>query len=261
MRWGKYGLMFLLGALIGQGLTGLAGSQSKRGDHQPRSGEPQNPAAGRKRPGVTGIDGILRSEMGISEKGFSFEATTKRLHDQPLSPQRTRAMLAYGIQARDGKRLMEDFLKGEIGSLELDAVVRRLTTEDPDEMWRLNSEANISVRSWEDSMTIMNAIIQTLAQNDAPAVTDRLNAMEPSRHRLFIANQFKSYWAQHDPAAAAMGFDEAAKLSSSGKLFAEQIVKSWNSKDPSAMTTYIDQMPAGSTRQLFEKAREKLPKK
>jgi hypothetical protein len=261
MRWGRYGLMLLLGVLIGQGLIRLGDSQSKRGGHQTRREEPQNPGAGRKRSGATGIDGILRSEMGISEKGFSFEATTKRLHDQPLSPQRTRAMLAFGIQAREGKQLMEDFVKGEIGSLELDAVVRRLATEDPDEMWRLSSTSKISVGSWEDFMTIQNAIIQTLAQSDAPAVTDRLNAMEPSRHRLFIADLFKSYWAEHDPAAAAMGFDEAAKLSSSGNSFAEQIVRSWNSKDPSAMAAYIEQLPAGSTRQLFEKAHGKLQKK
>jgi hypothetical protein len=85
--------------------------------------------------------------------------------------------------------------------------------------------------------------------------------MEPSRQRLHIADQFKSYWAKHDPAAAAMGFEEVAKLSSSGDSFAEQIVRSWNSKDPSAMAAYIDQLPAGSTRQLFEKARGKIQKK
>lgn len=57
-----------------------------------------------------------------------------------------------------------------------------------------------------------------------------------------------------------MGFAKAAELSSSGDSFAEEILKYWNSKDPSAMATYIDKLPAGSTRQLFEAARGKLQK-
>ena len=266
MRWWRYGIILLIGALIGHALSLLVDANNAR-DRLRFSAEPQDAPSVRKRISAAdtgmgaGIDGQVRSELGLSEDNFSFKAATKKLHDQPLSPQRTRAMLAYGIQSRDGKQLMEDFMNWEIGSEQLDAVVRKLTTEDPDGMWRITSEARSPVKTFDDLMTVNNALIQTLTINDTPGMIDRLNKLEPSRDRIFVTDTFSSFWAKQDPAAAAMGFDQILQLNPSGNAFAEQIVKSWNSKDPAAMATYIDQLPAGSTRQMFEKALGKLPKK
>ena len=263
MKWWRYGLMFFIGALIGQGLARLGKSN---GSQETRDSQRQHGTSARQRPASSvsgfapGIDGLVRSELGMTDKDFSFKAATRRLHDQPLSPQRARAMLAYGIQSRDGKQLMEDFMNREIGSEQLDSVVRKLTTEDPDGMWRIASEARSPVKSFEDLMTVNNALVQTLTINDPRGMIDRLNKMEPSRDRIFVADTFSSFWAKQDPAAAAMGFDQVLQWNPSGDAFAAQIVKSWNSKDPSAMAAYIDQLPAGSTRQLFEKALAKLPK-
>lgn len=264
MRWAGYGLMFLMGVLIGQGLTGTRKSNESHGAADSHA-ERQNGQPARKRlPDASGsvgagMDERVRSELGMADEGFSFKAATRRLHDQPLSPQRTRALLAYGIQARDGKQLMEDYMNKDIGSEELDATVRRLTTEDPDGMWRIDAAGKTPTKNWDDLMTVNNALVQTLTTHDAPGMMERLNQMEPSRNRIFMADTFSSFWAKQDPAAAAVGFDQVLQLNPSGGAFAEQIVKSWNAKDPSAMAAYIDQLPAGSTRQLFEDARGKLP--
>ena len=89
MNWWRYGLMFLIGALIGQGLTRLGKSNGSQGSRDSQA-ERQNPPSARKRPitsggGVgAGIDGLVRSELGMSDEGFSFKAATRRLHDQPL---------------------------------------------------------------------------------------------------------------------------------------------------------------------------------
>lgn len=264
MNWWRYGLMLLIGALIGQGMIRLTrsnGSHGVRDSHAERQNPPsaRRPVAGGSGVGA-GIDGLVRAELGMSDEGFSFKAVTQRLHDQPQSPQRTRAMLAYGIQARDSKQLMEDYMNREIGSEQLDAAVRKLTTEDPDGMWRIDTTGHSPAKTWDDLMTVNNALIQTLTINDTPGLIDRLNKLEPGRDRIFLADTFSSYWAKRDPAAAAKGFDQVLQLTPSGNAFAEQIVKSWNSKDPAAMAAYIDQLPAGSTRQLFENALAKLPK-
>lgn len=258
MRWISYIFMLLIGLLIGRGLTALshsraAGDEAKQGATQalhPRSSDNDQ----------SGIDALVRSELNMSDEDFSFRKTAQRLYEKPQSPQRVEALLAYGIETRGSEQLLEDFKNGEIGSLELDEAVERLTLEFPDEVWELLSVASVRVGSWEDLMVVYNTGLQGLASQDAPRVIDQLHAMEPRRHRIFVANHFSKNLAVQDPAAAARNFSKLAELNIPAKEFANNIVKSWSLRDPAEMKEYVESLPDGSTKQLLKSAIEQLPK-
>ncbi|MGJ8642409.1 MAG: hypothetical protein ACSHX9_03300 [Luteolibacter sp.] len=258
MKWIGYCLMLLIGVLIGRGLTGISNSRFIGDEAEP--GITQSPRMRSADSDQGGIDALVRSELNLSDEDFSFRKTALRLYEKPQSPQRVRALLAYGIESREGELLLEDLKNGEIGSLELNEAVERLTSEFPDEVWGLLSVSGVRVSSWEGLMKVYTTGLQGLAKQDAPGVIDRLHEMEARRHRIFVANNFGKAWAAQDPATAVKYFTEMTEFNISGKQFANRIVNSWNSRNPDEMKEYVEELPAGSTKQFLETAIKQLPK-
>ncbi|MEO8615898.1 MAG: hypothetical protein ABI600_12215 [Luteolibacter sp.] len=269
MRLLVYSGALLAGVLIGAALVHTVDGAFRQ---QASPGRSENTATGKtpRFPEVVGvrIGRMISAETEAMREDMPLNKAMDVLFAERKSPLRTRAFLKTRIQTMTRDQLIQAFMNGEIQTkAEIEEATRRLATEDPEGTYDHLVAQDFRLNGMDNLYTFIDALQQTWADVDAPAVMARLQKMKRGGSQQDNSLRFSAYWAKIDPAAAASHFNDLVYLRNmqdqgdmvfTDNAYADQIAKSWKEKDEDGMRKYIAELPAGRERDALEAAANKL---
>ena len=144
----------------------------------------------------------------------------------------------------------------------LEMVAAHLVREDPARAMEMMLHGPYQVQSFQDLLSFASALVRETAVVDPITGFEELQKKEANLHRQSLAKWFSDELAKKNPALAAERFEESLELRDQGKKqdenYARLLLKSWMDTDRQAAQAFINDLPSGETRQLFENAQHQL---
>ena len=262
-----------LGALIsGMGIGGplfhsTSGSFLSHGPLEHEASPPHRMDS-RSEPNTVKMRRLITSETEAMDEKIPMDKALEMLSSQRKSPLRVRAFLKNRIQWMTTDQLNQALMNGEIQTrAELQEAIRRLAKEDPEGTFNHLEAQHYPMQSMDNTYVVIDGLLQTWADTDAPAVMARLQKMKRGGSQQDMSLRFSDYWAKINPAAAAEHFNDLIYLRNmqnegtmvfTDDAYARRIVKSWQEKDETAMHNYIAALSPGEEKNAFENALKNL---
>ena len=229
---------------------------------------PTNRTVSRSEPNTAGMRRLILSETEAMDEKVPLDKALEMLSSQRKSPLRVRAFLKSRIQWMTTDQLNQALMNGEIQTrAELQEAIRRLAREDPEGTFNHLEAQHYPMQSMDNIYIVIDGLLQTWADTDAPAVMARLQKMKRGGSQQDMSLRFSDYWAKINPAEAADHFNDLIYLRNmqnqgtmvfTDDAYARRIVQSWQEKDESAMRHYIAALSPGEEKNAFENALKNL---
>ena len=243
----------LLGLAIGVLFFGEKAEVRSDSDSQPdaRSGRPS------EIPRYRDLSDYMESEFSYVEDLETFAEKIASMHSSSHSPIRAQVVTSAYIENGSFEEWHERVKNGEIAGKDLlQMVAAYFVREDAARAMEMMLNGPYDFQSFADLLTFGAALTQEAAVVDPAAGFTELHKKEPNLHRQVLAKWFSDQLARKNPALAAERFSEILELRDHGEKGNEQftrtLLESWRKTDQPAMVEFINGLPEGEVRELFE---------
>lgn len=194
-----------------------------------------------------------------------FSEEVDRLYRDLKSPLRAGSLLDYHIYDSNFDELVELLNTKQVHGVDLlNEVGKRLAKDDPDRALSvLLHDRKYRLRNMDDFYAFRDGLLREVARSTPEKGLASLQALERGGVQMDNSLYFSGQWAKVNPAAAAEHFEELVTLRNmkmNGDLnlprdsYAKTVMKVWVKKDREAAQSYVENLPAGATRETLSKA-------
>lgn len=216
------------------------------------------------------IQRLLAVESGVLRRDITFKEARSKLDSEDRSPLRLRSFIDHRVHFLSKDQLVRALAVGELTSTEdLAEAARRLVHEDRHVAFDVYMKRAFRPRTMEQVYAYVHSMLWHWVRKEPESLLKRIQGMSRGGSQQDTSLTFSSYWANHDPAAAARHFNELVILRNmydhkQGEMtsasYSRTVVDAWLKKDADAVRAYVASLPEGGKKKHFQNALDRHSK-